>query len=91
MDDLFHGFEFISAYIDELLILTKGYWTYHLQNLELKRNKLKVKVIKCNIKRSLFGQTEMEWLVFWITHNGVKPVNKKIEAITNVNQPTSHK
>ena len=30
MDYLFHGIEFICAYIDELLILTKGYWTYHV-------------------------------------------------------------
>ena len=40
MNDLFHGFEFIRAYIDNILILTKGYWTDHVQNLELKINKL---------------------------------------------------
>ena len=33
MNDLFHGFEFISAYIYDLLFLTKGYWTYHVQKL----------------------------------------------------------
>ena len=59
MDDLFHGFEIIHMYIDELLILTNGSWTDHLQNLELTRNKLKGKGIKCNIEKSLFGQTEM--------------------------------
>ena len=26
MNDLFHGFEFICAYIDAILVLTKGYW-----------------------------------------------------------------
>ena len=57
MDDLFHGFEIICAYIDELLILTKVYWTDHLHNIELTRNKLKGKGIKCNIEKSLFGQT----------------------------------
>ena len=62
MDNLFHGFEFIHAYIDELLILTKGYWTDHLQNLELTQNKLKGKGIKCNIEKLLFGQTKMECL-----------------------------
>ena len=59
MDDLFQGFEFIHAYIDELLILTKRYWAYHLQNLGLTRNKLKGKGVKCNIDKSLFGQTKM--------------------------------
>ena len=33
MNDLFHGFEFICAYIDELLILTKGNWIDHVQKL----------------------------------------------------------
>ena len=28
-----------------------------------------------------FGPTEMEYLGFWVTHNGVKPINKKAEAI----------
>ena len=59
MDDLFHGIEFIPAYIDEILILTKGYWTDNLQNLELTQNKLKGKGNKCNIEKSLFGQTKM--------------------------------
>ena len=30
MNDLFHGFEFISAYIDDILILTKVYWIDHI-------------------------------------------------------------
>ena len=34
MNDLFHGFKFIRAYIDDLLILTKEDWTDHVHNLE---------------------------------------------------------
>ena len=31
MNDLFHGFEFIHAYIDDLLVLTnRYYWKYHV-------------------------------------------------------------
>ena len=33
MNDLFHGFEFICVYIDELLVLTKGYWSDDEQKL----------------------------------------------------------
>ena len=43
MNDLFHGFEFIRAYIEDVLILTKGDWTDHVQKLELTLNKLKGK------------------------------------------------
>ena len=45
MKYLFHVFEFICAYIDNLLILIKGDCTDHVQNMELTLNKLKEKRI----------------------------------------------
>ena len=33
----------------------------------------------------------MEYLGFWVTRDGVKPINRKIEAITNILPPTSRK
>ena len=81
MNDLFQGFEFICAYIYDLLILTKGYWTHHVHKLELTLNKLKESGLKCSIKSYFFRKTEMEYLGFGVTHDGVKPINKKIEAI----------
>ena len=78
MNDLFHGFEFIHAYIENILILTKGDWTDHIQKLELTPNKLKGKGLKSNIERSFFVQTKMRYLGFWVTRDGVKPINKNI-------------
>ena len=89
MNDLFHGFEFIRAYIDELLILTKVCCTDHVYRLELILNKLKEKRLKYNTEESYFRQTKMEHLGFLVTRNYVKPVNKNIEAITNMKPPTS--
>ena len=77
MIDLSQGFEFIRAYIYELLILTKGYWSYHVQKLELTLNKLKESGIKCDIENSFFRKTEMEYLGFWVTCDGKKFINKK--------------
>ena len=78
MNDLFHGFEFICAYIYDVLIPTKGDWTDHIHNLELTLNKLNEKGLKCNIERYFFRQTEMEYLGFWVTSNGAKTTNRKI-------------
>ena len=64
INNLFHGFEFIHAYIDDLLILNKGDWTDRIQNIKLTLHKLKEKELTCNIKKSFFGQTEMEYLGF---------------------------
>ena len=54
MNDLFHGFEFICANIDDLLILTKGDWKDHIQKLELTLNKLKEKGLQKNNEKSFF-------------------------------------
>ena len=91
MNNLFHGFEFIRAYIYNILILTKGYWIDHIQNISLTVNKMKEKVHKCNIEDSFLGQTEMEYLGFLVTRDEVKPINIKIEAITKMALPTSRK
>ena len=59
------------------MVLTKGYWTDHVHELELTINKLKEKGPKYNIENSFFRKTEMEYLGFWVTHYGVKPIDKK--------------
>ena len=91
MNDLFHSFEFIFSYIDDLLFLTKGDWTDYVQKLELILNILKEKGLKCNIEESFFRKTEMKYLGLLVTCDGFKPIKKKIEAITDMNPPTSRK
>ena len=52
MNDLFHEFVIIRAYIEEILVLTMGYWRYHVQKLERSLSKMKQKWLKCNIKEN---------------------------------------
>ena len=59
MNNLFHVFEFICAYMDELLVLSKVDCTDYVQKIKLPVNKPKEKVIKCNIEKSFFGKTKM--------------------------------
>ena len=58
MNDLFHGFEFICACIDDLLILTKKDWTDHVQKLKLTLNKLNEKGLKFNIESLSLKKTK---------------------------------
>ena len=54
MNEMFRGLEFIRAYIDGLVIITKGDWSDNLEKLELTLQKLKDNGLKCNMKgRSL--------------------------------------
>ena len=56
---MFLGFEFIRAYIDDLLVTTKGNCFDNLEKLELKLQNTQDNGLKCNIEKSLFGKTEM--------------------------------
>ena len=69
MNKMVYGFEFIRAYIDDLLIITKVYWPDHLNKLERFPQKLKENRLKCNIKKSFFGKTQIEYLGLWVTRN----------------------
>ena len=80
----FHIFKFIHTYIDNILILTKGYWTDHVEKVKLTLHKLKGNGLKCNIEKLFFLHTKIEYLGFWVTHNDDKPTNRKIEAIPNM-------
>ena len=33
----------------------------------------------------------MEYLGFWVTRTGIQPINKKVEAIVNMNPPKNTK
>ena len=39
---------------------------------------MKEKELECNIERSFFGQSKIEYLGFWVTREGVKPINRNI-------------
>ena len=60
-------FEFIRAYTNELLIITKGDWSDHVEKLERTLQNIKDNGTKCNIENSFFGQTEIGYLGFWVT------------------------
>ena len=56
MNEIFHGFQFIREYIDELLIFTKNYWSDHLEKLELTLQNLKDNGLNCNVEKSFLDK-----------------------------------
>ena len=75
MNKFLQEFEFMSSYLENLLVLKKVIWTYHIKKIELTLKKLKTG-IKFNIENPLFGQIEMNHLGFWVTRKGVIPLEK---------------
>ena len=91
INQMFSGMEFIIAYINDLLVITKGDCYDHLHELELVLKNNRANGIKCNIETVVLWKTEMEYLGFWVTQKGIRPINKKIEAIVNMTPPKNEK
>jgi hypothetical protein len=77
MSILMHDLEFVRAYIDDLLVLSSGNWTDHLEKLDEVLTRLEKAGLKVNAKKSFFGRPELEYLGYWITRQGIQPVPKK--------------
>ena len=58
--------------MDKLLLFKRECWINYVQILEITLNKLKESGLKCSIEKSLFIQTKMEYLGFWVTRDGIK-------------------
>jgi len=88
---LMAGLEFVRAYIDDVLCITKGSWEDHLEKLEEVLKRISRAGLKVNAKKSFFGKGELEYLGYWITREGIMPVAKKVEAIRNIDTPKTVK
>ena len=91
MSQLMMDLEFVRVYIDDLLIITSGSWTDHLDKLEEVLARLEKAGLKVNAKKSFFGKPELEYLGYWITRHGIQPLPKKVQAISNMKPPKSTK
>jgi RNase H-like domain found in reverse transcriptase/Reverse transcriptase (RNA-dependent DNA polymerase)/Integrase zinc binding domain len=91
MSELMDGLEYVRTYLDDLLILTKGTFEEHLENVTEVLKRLQKAGLKVNVKKSFFAQSELEYLGYWITRDGIQPVKKKVDAILNIAPPKNRK
>ena len=77
MSILMDGLEYVRAYIDNLLCISKGTWEDHLEKLEEVLKRLQEAGLKVNAKKSFFGRGELEYLGYWITRKGIMPVTQE--------------
>ena len=101
MSELMAGLEFVRVYIDDMLCITNRYkdveeteaavWERYWEQLEKVFDRLKEAGLKVNAKKSFFGKQELEYLGYWVTRDGIQPLPKKVQAICNLEPPTSVK
>ena len=89
MSNLMYDLVYVRTYIDDLLVITNGDWTDHLNSLEAVLKRLQDAGSKGNAKKSFFGRTALKYSGYWITQDAVQPIQKKVTAILNMQIPTN--
>ena len=88
---LMDGLEFVRAYIDDLLSITNGTYEDHLDKLELVFQRLQEAGLKVNANKSFFAKSELEYLGYWVTREGIMPLPSKVKAIQAISEPKNKK
>ena len=91
MNELFDGLDTIRVYLDDLLHITKGSFSDHLEKLDEILSRIQDAGLKVNAKKSFFGKGEVEYLGYVINREGIQPMAKKINAIQSMAAPRSKK
>jgi len=61
------GLAFVRTHIDDLLCLTKGTFSDHLEKVELIPQRLQKAGLKVNVAKSFFASSQLEHPRCWIT------------------------
>ncbi len=79
--------EYVRAYTDDLLVITKSSHDDHLGKIEQVFNQLRDAGLKINAAKSFVCSQETEYLRYILTRDGIKPQPKKVQAILVLNLP----
>src|SRR5210317_1214655 len=91
MSEIMADLVFVRTYIDDLLVITSSSFEDHLEKLEQTLTRLQTAGLKVNISKSKFAKTELEYLGYYLTRKGIRPLNKKVSAINNLDTPKNRK
>ncbi len=91
MMDLMEALEYVRAYIDNLLVITRGTLEDHLDKLREVLRRLWEVGLKVDAANSSFCTHEIEYLGYILTREGIKPQPKKVQAILALNPPNNVK
>ena len=91
MMKLMESLEYVRAYIDDLLCISRESFDDHLDKLEEVLKRLRDAGLKVNADKSTFCALEIEYLGYILSKNGIKPQSNKVQAILAIHPPTGVK
>jgi hypothetical protein len=88
MSELMESLEFVRAYLEDLLCISKLSLEDHLEKLEEVLRRLCDAGLKVNAAKSTFCTLEIEYLGYVLMRDGIKPQRNKVQAILAIKPPT---
>jgi hypothetical protein len=88
---LMESLEYVRAYIDDLLCISRGSLEDHLEKLEEVLKRLCKVGLKVNTEKSTICALEIEYLGYILTRDGIKPQSNKVQAILAIQPPKNVK
>jgi hypothetical protein len=88
IEKLMDGIDNVIVYIDNLLIHSRTH-EHHLQILDKVMTRLSENNMKINVAQCFFVSTEVSYLGFRLTPQGIKPGKNKLKAVEKAKIPAS--
>ncbi len=89
--ELMAGLEYAQAYLDDILVTTKSSFKDHLEKLDSVLSRPEQAGLKVNAAKSMFAQEGLEYLGFWVSRQGIQPLQSKVQAMLDIAPPTNRK
>jgi transposase InsO family protein/ribonuclease HI len=87
VETVLKGITNVIVYIDDLIIHTDTH-RKHRETLQMVFDRLRANNLKVNLKKCEFGSTNVSYLGFRLTPEGIKPGIDKLAAVFNTPPPT---
>ena len=91
IDKTLQGITSKFAFLDDILIISKGTLQEHEQELDKILHKLDAEGLSISLQKSEFAKNKIEWLGFTITPSRITPLVTKTEAIMKLEKPKTLK
>ena len=79
------------VFLDDILIVTRGSKEKHFETVKQVLRKLDNANIRLKWEKCKFAAEEINWLGYKLSQTGIKPINSKVQAITEKLTPKSLK
>ena len=91
IDKTLEGITSKFAFLDDILIISKGTLKEHEQELDKILHKLDAEGLAISLQKCEFAKNKIEWLGFTITPSAITPLVTKTEAIMKLENPKTLK